>query len=40
MAKVVSLSSTVSTSYLMVLVKKRSETSGEDAAVLFIAWAF
>ena len=40
LASVVSLSSTVSTSSLMVLVKNLSETRGEDVAVLLIARAF
>ena len=40
LASVVSLPSTVSISSLMVLVKNFSDTRGEDAAVLCIAWAF
>ena len=40
LVRVVSLPLTISTSSLMVLVKNFSETSGDDAAVLLIAWAF
>ena len=38
--RVVSLSSMVSVRSFKALVKSRSDTSGEDAAVLDIAWAF
>ena len=37
---VVSFPSTVSTNSLMVLMKNFSDTRGEDAAVLLMAWTF
>ena len=40
LVSVVSLSSIVSASSFMALVKSFSETSGEDAVVLLIAWIF